>query len=127
METTQPKQERITIPVEYKRRYRTQAVRDEKTGAVIKPSRLVFVYAVKGDEKQIADYKASKGEKFIVDDQTKEPLFFTIRYADPKAVIVKNKEGNDWNIHNEELELLSNLTMQYGIEVAKEMMSKMPK
>lgn len=127
METTQPKSERTTIPVEYKRKYRTQPVKDEKTGAIIKPSKLMFVYAVKGDEKQNAEYKAIKGELFREDKDSKEALFFTQRYADTKAVIVKSKDGKDWNIHNEDMELLANLTAQHGIEVAQVLMAKMPK
>lgn len=127
MQTTENKSERTTIPVEYRRKYRTQPEKDEKTGAVIKPSKLMFVYAVKGDEKQLAKYKEVKGDFHRLDKDTKEPLFFTQTYADTKAEIVLNKEGKDWNIHNEELEILANLTAQHGIEVAKEMVSRMPK
>jgi len=127
MKTKTTQAEITTIPVEYKHKYRTQPEKDDKTGAVIKPSKLMFVYAVKGDEKQIAKYKAVKGDFFREDKDTKEPLFFTQNYADTKAEIVLNKEGNDWNIHNEQLEMLSSLTAVHGIEVAKEMIARMPK
>lgn len=127
MQTTENTTPRLAIAVEYRRKYRTQPLKDEKTGAVIKPSIIMFVYAVKGTPEQIAKYKEVKGNFFREDKDTKEPLFFTQRYADLKAEIVLNKEGKDWNIHNEQMELLANLTAQHGIEVAKEMISRMPK
>lgn len=127
METTQPNTQRTTIAVEFTgRKYRTQSVKNNE-GVVIKPSRLIFVYGLKGTVEQHAEYKAIKGEKFREDDKTKQPLFFSTKYVDLSAEIVKSKDGKDWNIHNEDAELLANLTSQYGIDVAKDMIAKMPK
>jgi len=115
----------MKIKATYLRKYRTQPTKVD--GITTKPSVLVFVYAIKGTPEQLAKFKAVKGENYREDKDTKDALFFSQRFAGVEAEIILNKKETDWNIGNEEMELLANLTAQYGIEVASKMLAEMPK
>ena len=105
------------------RRYRKPAVIEN--GVVTKPSRLVYVYGVQGTPEQLAEYKAIKKEKYIFDDVTKMPLFFSIRNAGNACQAELNAEKTDWRIDTSVDDDIKNLMDQgYSFEHAKEIQAR---
>lgn len=101
------------------RQYRKAAVTENNVE--VKPSRLVFVYGVEGTPEQLAEYKKLKGEKHIIDESTKMPLFFGIRYAGKNVALVLNSEKTEWNFDTTEQDQIKNLMQQgYSYEHAKD-------
>lgn len=81
---------------------------------------LVFVYTVEGTEAEQAEYKKSKGDKFVQDDKTKQVLYFTTRFAGNTCDLTKTNKGEF--IHDTtHLDKIKNLTDQgYVLQHAKE-------
>jgi hypothetical protein len=61
-----------------------------KSTYVSKNGNRVFVYLVNDDENKSF---ASSQEKAVYDEKTGQPLFFTTRYAGPKANLILSRSG----------------------------------
>lgn len=95
-----------------------------KAATPTQPSKMVFVYGVTGTPEQLAEYKKVKGDKHIIDETTKMPLFFSTRFCGQEGSILENKEKTDWRIDTTEADQLANLANQYGAELALIMFNK---
>jgi hypothetical protein len=88
--------------------------------------KLVFVYRLKGDKKALAEYKKTKGEHYVEDSETKDPLFFTTRLAGAGGPLRKTEK--DYVIDTSEMDQIKNLQDQgYSFEAASAFVQQMHK
>lgn len=90
-----------------------------KPGSVAKT---VYRYIVEGTKAELADYKKVKGNFHIIDEETGQPLFFTVRYAGKSANLRRLEKENgevDFVPNDDETRMFASLVAQYGIDVAK--------
>lgn len=77
------------------------------------PSRLIFVYSVKGTAEQLDLYRQTQGSNLREDDKG-NPIFFTSRYAGETATLVSNHDGTDYYVDNSAMDKQASLVAQYG-------------
>lgn len=80
----------------------------------------VFVYTVAGTEAQLAAYKSAMGENHRVDDETKEPLWFTTRCVGNTGALIitkNNKVVADMSAFDQ----AASLAKQYGGNLGQEL------
>lgn len=122
IETTAAQAVNNKLSIVFERQYRKQAT--EKQRAAGLPGSEVFVYKVKGTPEQVAEYIKSKGEFGPkLTDKDGVTRFFSIRYVGENCDLMKTGNG-EFRPDTSEIDKLANLTKQYGIDVAKEMMRK---
>ncbi len=86
---------------------------------------LTFVYILKGEEAAINQYLADKKDYLgAVKDKDGVIRFYGARHGGINVDIARTeKDGKaDWKIDSTYYDQLANLTAQFGIDVAKEMM-----
>lgn len=86
--------------------------------------KLVFVYELDGTPEQLAEYKKIKGDHHREDEKTKKSLFFANRFGGKEVSVIKTKDEKDFTMDTTEMDLLGNLTQQYGYEMAKDILAK---
>jgi len=82
----------------------------------------VFVYTVSGSKEQIETYKEAQGENFVEDEETKSPLFFTIRFAGKSGNLIISREGKvspDMSAYDQAASLIEQFPGALGQEMAK--------
>jgi len=84
---------------------------------------MVFVYNVRGNEAGISDYQKSKGDYFRRDKDTNEVLLFSGRF-EGESLPMRKSSKNEWVLDTTKIDQLSSLEQQYGIDVAKTVVSK---
>lgn len=85
--------------------------------------KMVFVSKVTGTPEEIEEYKKSKGEFFRKDEKSGDILLFSNRYNGESVNLIKTEKG-EFVADTTENDKLANLTAQYGIDVAKQIMVK---
>lgn len=78
-----------------------------------KSGNLVFVYEVKGSEKELEHYEECQGEHYKEDPDTGTALFFTTRFAG-KACKFLITESNKVFVDNSEMDQMGSLIEQAG-------------
>ena len=64
--------------------------RSAKTGKLVD----VFVYHVKGTAQELADYKKAKGEQYREDQDSGQPLFYSVNYVGENCPLIITTNGN---------------------------------
>lgn len=85
--------------------------------------KMVFVSKVTGTPEEIAEYVKSKGEFARKDEKTGDILLFSNRFNGESVNLIKTEKG-EFVADTTENDKLANLTAQYGIDVAKQIMAK---
>ena len=85
--------------------------------------KMVFVSKVTGTPEEIVEYTKSKGEFFRKDEKTGDILLFSNRFNGESVNLIKTEKG-EFIADTTENDKLANLTAQYGIDVAKQIMAK---
>jgi maltose-binding protein MalE len=102
------------LQIEYSGQYRKKATATTE-------SKLVFVFTVKGDKKEIAEYKKIKGANYKEND-SKVPIFFTTRFAGQTAELRKTADGTDYVADTSRMDQIISLTQQgVPLELAERM------
>ena len=83
----------------------------------------LFIYAVVGTAEQIASFKASKGDNYREDRDSKQPLYMTEFFEGKENTLTVSSNGN-WFVDNSELNQFKSLVQQYGIDIARGMMKQ---
>lgn len=82
----------------------------------------IFRYLISGTPAELKDYKAVKGEYHRVDENTKQPLMFSVNYLGKSAELrkIEKQDGtHDFVVNDDEIRMFSNLVKKYGIDTAK--------
>ena len=95
------------LTIEFQRSYRKAG---KTPGA---PSRLTFVYLVKGTAEQLTQYRDIQGA-YLREDEKGQALFFTTRYAGETAMLTLNHTGDDYYVDNTAMDKQASLVEQYG-------------
>lgn len=85
--------------------------------------KMVFVSKVTGTPEEIAEYVKSKGEFARKDEKSGDILMFSDKYHGQSVPLVKTDKG-EFLADTTRNDQLANLTAQYGIDVAKEIVAK---
>jgi hypothetical protein len=93
--------------------------------------RLVYRYAVKGNEADLARYREAQGEYYREDDKTGEAMYFNINFVGKTGTLIVTDDDKIYP-DTSELEQQASLVAQLGgnlgaamaAEIAKQMVSK---
>lgn len=97
----------MSLTINFQRSYRKAG---KTPGA---PSRLIFVYLVKGTAEQLDLYRLTQGSNLREDDKG-NPIFFTSRYAGETAMLTLNHDETDYYVDNSAMDKQASLVAQYG-------------
>ena len=80
----------------------------------------VFVYAVTGNKAELEAYAEIQGDKYVEDETTGNPLFFTTRCAGTNGKLIITSNGNVV-VDMSEYDQAASLAAQYGGNLGQEL------
>lgn len=114
--STKPTKNSNMLKINYLSQYRKKA----EAG---KESKLVFVFKISGDKKELAEYKKIKGTNYK-ENEDKQPIFFTTRFPGQSADLRKNADATDYVADTSRMDQIISLTEQgVPLELAERMVA----